>query len=161
MRILKYDHGNMSRYGGYGLYLGFYFCKFKKFGVQNACKLLLYWSTVKPMRWLIWFLRRQGLNQIFSSAKGHITLAEKMHHVQSVVTWWKPNRLLKDMGDFESSWNNLLFATFRVYLSLVFKKLQNKTWIIHFAKLIKKLLLVYLYFKRICMYTCPGECTLW
>ena len=129
----------MSTYGGYGSYHGFCLCKFKKLGVQNARKLLLYWSSLMAMRWLLWFLRRHEQKQIFSFANGHITAVEKMRHVLSIVTWWKPNRFLKNMGDFESSWKYLSFATSRVYLSLVFKKLQNKTWIIHIAKLIIKL----------------------
>ena len=37
-----YDLGNMSSYGGYRSYLGFFLCKFNKLGVQNARKPLLY-----------------------------------------------------------------------------------------------------------------------
>ena len=129
----------MSSYGGYRSYLGFLLCKFKTLRVQNACKLLLYWSSLMAMRWLLWFLRRHERKQIFSFANGHITSVEKMRHVLSIVTWWKPNRFLKNMGDFKSSWKYLSFATSRVYLSLVFKKLQNEVWIIHSSKLLKKL----------------------
>ena len=42
------------------------------------------------------------------------------------------------MSGLESSWNLLSDATFPKLLSLFIKKLQGKTWIIHFLKMIKK-----------------------
>ena len=58
------------------------------------------------------------------------------------------------MGDFGSSWNYRLHAIYLVFPFLAVKKLGCRKWFIHFPQLMNA-------FLRMCMYTCPGMCSLW
>ena len=59
------------------------------------------------------------------------------NHLPRLISQPKFNRFPKNMSGLESSWNLLSDATFPKLLSLFTKKLQGKTWIIHFLKMIK------------------------